>query len=354
MINMKNKTWTKRLAVGALTFSLLAGVVYTGHEVQQSQPKIEDSVGAAKGTKFSKTQYQTTEQLNVRSGASTKNKVVTKLPKGTKIYSDYRIGSWYKVSYKGKTGYVSGAYLKKVTSVSTSKEPAKSKDTKMTKATYQTTETLNVRSGASTKYKVVTKIPKGTKVTSDAKQGSWYKVTYKGKTGYVSSAYLKKVTATKPTPSKPTPSKPSTPSDTKWMSKASAENILKKEYSKVSSYSYLYYDNGRAVTEVQFLGTSNAKAELTVFPFLYLGALTPDITEIGEENYKEWKAVLKVYNKKIKTYAMTQIDAKYADTFVKEVEKFALTSKRKQTVVKKIGGKNFVFSNTGDFVVVPK
>lgn len=341
---MKNKLWTKRLAVGALTLSLLAGVVYTGHEVQEKETKIEDSVGAAKGTKIAKTQYQTTATLNVRSGASTRNKVVTKLPKGTKVYSDYRIGSWYKVSYKGKTGYVSGSYLKKVSS-STTKKPTTVKDTKMKKATYKTTATLNVRSGAGTKYKVVTKIPSGTKVTSDAKQGSWYKVTYKGKTGYVSSSYLKKVTASTPAPA---------PSGSKWMSRASAEKIVKKEYTKRTSRSYVYYRNGEGVVEVLFRGTNNGKADLIVAPLNYLSALNVDVRDVGADNYRAWKEALKVYNKKIKTYATTQVNAKYADTFVKEFAKFAGTSKRKDSVVKRIGGKDFVFENTGEFVVSPK
>lgn len=56
---------------------------------------------------------------------------------------------------------------------------------------YMTTENLNMRTGASTKYGVILTIPKGKNVNfvSDAMNG-WYKVSYGGKTGYVSSAYL--------------------------------------------------------------------------------------------------------------------------------------------------------------------
>lgn len=57
---------------------------------------------------------------------------------------------------------------------------------------YMTTDNLNLRTGASTKYGVILTIPKGKTVNfiSESTNG-WYKVSYGGKTGYVSSAYLK-------------------------------------------------------------------------------------------------------------------------------------------------------------------
>ncbi|MBQ0138402.1 MAG: SH3 domain-containing protein [Kurthia sp.] len=56
---------------------------------------------------------------------------------------------------------------------------------------YKTTASLNLRKGAGTKYKKILAIPKGKSVTYISKKGSWYKVSYKGKKGYVSSKYLK-------------------------------------------------------------------------------------------------------------------------------------------------------------------
>ncbi|MGG0658031.1 3D domain-containing protein [Rummeliibacillus pycnus] len=56
---------------------------------------------------------------------------------------------------------------------------------------YHTTGTLNMRKGPGTKYKIVKVIPKGKNVTYKGRKGSWYKVSYNGKTGYVSKAYLK-------------------------------------------------------------------------------------------------------------------------------------------------------------------
>lgn len=59
---------------------------------------------------------------------------------------------------------------------------------------YKTTASLNLRKGAGTKYKKILAIPKGKSVTYISKKGSWYKVSYKGKKGYVSSKYLKRTT----------------------------------------------------------------------------------------------------------------------------------------------------------------
>lgn len=58
-------------------------------------------------------------------------------------------------------------------------------------ASATTTATVNVRSGAGTNYKVVTCVSKGKAVTTNGTSGNWTKVTANGKTGYISSKYLK-------------------------------------------------------------------------------------------------------------------------------------------------------------------
>lgn len=146
--------------------------------------------------------YSTTANLNMRSGASTKYRVMTTIPKGKQVTYVSKHGSWYKVKYGSKTGYVSSKYLKAKTATS-SKMTTTSSATK-----YATTYNLNLRSSSSTKSKVLTTIPKGKHVTYISKRGSWYKVKYGSKTGYVSSKYLKKVTATPKPSNKPKPSSP--------------------------------------------------------------------------------------------------------------------------------------------------
>jgi uncharacterized protein YgiM (DUF1202 family) len=61
----------------------------------------------------------TKANLNLRSGASTKNKVLTVIPKGAKVsFLGYQTAgktkidyNWAIVSYKGKKGYASTTYL---------------------------------------------------------------------------------------------------------------------------------------------------------------------------------------------------------------------------------------------------
>ncbi len=57
--------------------------------------------------------------------------------------------------------------------------------------TYHTTANLNLRKGPGTKYSIKVTIPRGKNVTYKGRKGNWYKVSYKGKTGYVSKTYLR-------------------------------------------------------------------------------------------------------------------------------------------------------------------
>ncbi|WP_181372681.1 SH3 domain-containing protein [Geobacillus thermodenitrificans] len=174
-------------------------------------------VEAASAVKIVPTVYQTTANLNMRTGAGTKYKIVLTIPKGKTVKATEKLGDWYKVSYEysekgkkyAKTGWVSGSYLKKVSSQPTTgntSQPDKgntAKPTAITKTVYQTTANLNMRTGAGTKYKIVLTIPKGKTVKATEKLGDWYKVSYeyseKGKkytkTGWVSGSYLKKVSS---------------------------------------------------------------------------------------------------------------------------------------------------------------
>ena len=141
-------------------------------------------VSAASGVTFTKTTYQTTDLLNLRSSDSVSSKKLTTIPKKTSLTSNYRIGDWYRVTHSGKTGYVLGQYLTKVVN-----------GTPFAETAYQTTDALSLRQAASTSSARLLTIPVKTTITSNFRDGGWYKVTYNKKTGFVSGAYLKKVTA---------------------------------------------------------------------------------------------------------------------------------------------------------------
>ena len=73
---------------------------------------------------------------------------------------------------------------------------------------------LNMRSGPGTSYGILISIPFGATVSVlDISNSSWYKVTYSGKTGYVSSQYIQVTLNPTPTP-KPTPTPTPKPTPT--------------------------------------------------------------------------------------------------------------------------------------------
>lgn len=130
--------------------------------------------------------YTTTSNLNLRKSASTSSSILTTIPNGKEIIYLSTYGSWYKVSYNGIIGYVSSDYVK-VTETSTQSPESN--------ITYKTTANLNLRTSASTSGSILTTIPSGEVVNYIGTYGSWFKVTYKGITGYVSSEYVNVTTA---------------------------------------------------------------------------------------------------------------------------------------------------------------
>lgn len=103
-------------------------------------------------------------------------------------------------------------------------------------ATYKTKASLNMRTGASVKYKRILTIPKGKNVEYVGKRGSWYKVRYGSKTGYVSAKYLKKSgsVTTKPVSSKSV-SYPAPSTNTPGFYKGGIL-VVNKKYSLPSTY----------------------------------------------------------------------------------------------------------------------
>lgn len=59
--------------------------------------------------------------------------------------------------------------------------------------TGKTTASVNVRTGASTKYKKIGKLSKGKKVNLYTTKNGWYKIKYNGKYAWVSKKYVSKI-----------------------------------------------------------------------------------------------------------------------------------------------------------------
>ncbi|MDR3364458.1 MAG: SH3 domain-containing protein [Clostridiales Family XIII bacterium] len=139
--------------------------------------------------------------LNVRSGAGMSYAIIGSLKHGDKVTIESESGSWYKLTYSGKAAYASKAYVK-LDSASGSTPAAPSTPTVKTGYVNTPGMSLNVRSGAGTAYAVIGSLKHGSTVTIESESGSWYKLTYSGKTAYVSKAYISD-TAPSATPAAP-------------------------------------------------------------------------------------------------------------------------------------------------------
>lgn len=116
--------------------------------------------------------------LRIRSGKGTSYKILGTIPTGKTVTVTDISSGWGKVTYNGITGYCSMNYLKKITT---------------SNYNYKTTANLNLRTGRSTKYKILITIPKGTSLNIKSISGGWGKTSYKGNTGYVSMDYVTKL-----------------------------------------------------------------------------------------------------------------------------------------------------------------
>ncbi|WP_096516043.1 SH3 domain-containing protein [Clostridium perfringens] len=161
--------------------------------------------------------------LNVRSGASTSSKVIGSLSGNSKVTIIGEEGAFYKIEYKGSHGYVAKEYIKDVTGSSnnnqgTTTTPEKPSTPESTQKTgiVNVSNSLNVRSGASTSSKVIGSLSGNSKVTIVGEEGAFYKIEYKGSHGYVAKEYIKDVTGSNNNSNQgtTTPEKPSTPEST--------------------------------------------------------------------------------------------------------------------------------------------
>lgn len=151
------------------------------------------------------TTSKTTANLNLRASKSTNSSVLVTIPKGKSVTVLSIEGSWSHVKYGTKTGFVANTYLTKAAStpsqpVAPSKPAIKEESINQS---YVTTANLNVRQGPGIGYALVTNIPNGTSVKTTKQSGTWVYVTYNGKSGYVSTGYLKQTTTAPSAPVTP-------------------------------------------------------------------------------------------------------------------------------------------------------
>jgi cell wall-associated NlpC family hydrolase len=110
--------------------------------------------------------------VNVRSSPSTSASVITKLSNSRVSIVD-KSSDWYKVSFNGKTGWVSSDYIKVITIKGTINASG-----------------VNFRESASTSGKIIDSLSKGTSVQVLDTHSGWHKVKVGSKVGYVATKFV--------------------------------------------------------------------------------------------------------------------------------------------------------------------
>ncbi|HBJ2614691.1 TPA: SH3 domain-containing protein [Clostridium botulinum] len=132
----------------------------------------------------------TSSSLNLRETPSLSSKILGGLSHGSSVDILGKTGSWYKIKYGSKIGYVSSQFI-------TTSNSSNSSGSSVTNQRFGTVylsnkySTLNVRKNAGTNSSVISSLAYGSKVEILSSSGEWYKINFKNTTGYVYSKYIK-------------------------------------------------------------------------------------------------------------------------------------------------------------------
>ncbi len=145
----------------------------------------------------------TSDKVNMRAKASSTATILERLDQGASVTVLGSSGSYYKVSYNNRTGYILKKYI--VTDEDTIVTPTPVPVETVTGYPYDTvtSDSVNLRAKQSVSSDILKKIPKGATITVQSVSGTFAKVTYNGTEGYVKKDYivLKEVVKATATPS---------------------------------------------------------------------------------------------------------------------------------------------------------
>ena len=129
--------------------------------------------------------------VNFRSQPNTSSSVLASLKNGTAVTVTGISNGWFKATYNGQSGYISGDYVSFGGSSSSSTSSSASTSTSSTQsAKVVCGTTVNFRSQPNTSCTVLASLANGTVVTVTSSSNGWYTATYNGMTGYLSADYV--------------------------------------------------------------------------------------------------------------------------------------------------------------------
>ncbi|MEM5632956.1 SH3 domain-containing protein [Bacillus cereus] len=146
--------------------------------------------------------------LRVRTGPSTSHTTVGSVKKGQVVQVVGEVQDWFKINYAGQTAYISKDYVTKGGSnenvTEGNKQEQNNNGTIQTGGSYVVNATsLRVRTGPAAYHSVIGGVLNGTTLNVVGSENGWFKVNYQGKTGFVSSEFVKFVKGGTTTPEQP-------------------------------------------------------------------------------------------------------------------------------------------------------
>ncbi|MEE6450058.1 SH3 domain-containing protein [Gottfriedia acidiceleris] len=134
--------------------------------------------------------FSTGNGVRIRSGAGTSYQILGSVNKNQRLDVISVSNGWYKIKYNGVTGYISSSYVGKVTE--SSNNNTNHNQTVSTGNYISTGNGVRIRSGAGTSYQILGSVNKNQRLDVISLSNGWYKVKYKGTTGYISASYVGK------------------------------------------------------------------------------------------------------------------------------------------------------------------
>ena len=147
------------------------------------------SAAAAAATSYPFTTL-TTDSVKMRRTASPNAVVLDTLAKDAEVEVTGESGSYYKVKYNGKTGYILKEFISTDSSVVVTPTPEPVEVVSSYPYTTVTRESVNLRAKKSIRSTLLKKIPQGAEISVESASGTWAEVTYGKYTGYVKSEYI--------------------------------------------------------------------------------------------------------------------------------------------------------------------
>ncbi|WED55870.1 hypothetical protein OE059_03150 [Exiguobacterium profundum] len=162
----------RQLLKASISFGLIGCLVLSPIEFV---PSTDLTVQAKSASTTVTAERVTTEYTKVYASRSKKAKVILPLTFGTTVYQNATSGSWTKITYKGRTGWVPSATL--IPSLISTE--------------YLVNRTTDLYATWSTKGKRVTTVQSWNHVVKTGEYGKWSRVRVGGKTGWLPTSYLR-------------------------------------------------------------------------------------------------------------------------------------------------------------------